>query len=466
MAGNAPKAETEKFTDVELAPHPNAGSRFFLEHTSVWSLLITVAMLTAFVFMHGSAALRSPPMLSNKEEYYKLNSTEGNVSVDIEITLSQLQEGHRFIAVNGSFVANNTLARTLPVELVVRKTLQKNYNTVLSNLDEGKKKFDIHFTGTCNRSNWFDVGHIPLAGIDTVQLRLTLTSNYDNIAGLYFRWDFANPNAAKYDQSSKLLMSFLVGYMLVVFAFYLKFDAEYFTQIFLIIVGVTGVFASNPINYLLKPKPGARIADHILMAVFTAVFRLFLLLQCELVRTHSQTPPKSLTIILAIFFGFYAAVDAAASYDRHAHVFHSEGEVKVLFQTELANIVFSTLFAVGAIVYFVLGVIGNEGANLRRVVFLGISIAAVASATLASRVFFPITGQYMYSLLPEMLSSATHVTFASIALFLLHSGGGREYKTIPDQAKEEQQPTMIEELSDGDDASDDSDEEEEEGDSK
>jgi hypothetical protein len=65
----------------------------------------------------------------------------------------------------------------------------------------------------------------------------------------------------------------------------------------------------------------------------------------------------------------------------------------------------------------------------------------------------------MYSLLPEMLTSAAHVTFASIALFLLHSGGGREYQAIENQDKDDPQGVMIEKISD-----DGSDEEEEEGD--
>jgi hypothetical protein len=464
MALDPPRAGAEKYDDVELAPHPHAASHFFLEHTSGWSLFITIALLVAFMGMHGSAALKSPPILSSKEEYYKLNSTEGNVSVDIEITLSQLQDGHRFISVNGSFVTNNTSrSRTLPVELNVGKMLQKNYNTVQSNMNEGRKRFDISFTPGNNRSNWFDVVQVPISGVDTLQLRLTLTTTYDHIAGFCFRWDFQNPSAEKYEQSAKLLMSFLVGYMLVVFAFYLKFDAESFSQIFLLILGVTGVFASNPLNYFLKAKQGARITDHILMAVFTAVFRLFLVIQCELVRTHSQTPAKVLVIVLCIFFGFYATVDAAASYDRNAHVLHAQSPVKGLFQTEVAAIAFNILYAIGAVAYFIVSAIANEGANLRRVVFLGVSIFAVVLSTVVPKVVFPITGAYMYSLLPEMLASWTHVTFASIALFLLHSGGGREYKSIADQAKAPQEPVIVEEISDGDDDSDDSDDEEEEG---
>jgi hypothetical protein len=402
---------------------------------------------------------------TNKEEYYKLNSTEGNVSIDVEITLSQLQDGHRFITVNGSFVTNDTtLAHTIPVELGVRKTLQKNYNTIQSLSDEDKKKFNLNFTPGNNRSEWFHVIHVPVVSIDTVQLRLTLTANYNNIVGFYFRWDFQNPNGEKYERSAKLLMSFLVGYMLVVFVFYLKFDAESFTQIFLLVVGVTGVFASNPLNFFFKSAPGAHITDHILMAVFIAVFRLFLVLQCELIRSHSQTPPKILVIILSIFFGFYATVDAAASYDRHSHVLHAEGEVKLLFQTELALIAFNVVYAIGAVGYFIVAAIANEGANLRRVIFLGFSVLAVVASTIIGKVVFPITGYGMYLLLPEMLTSAAHITFASIALFLLHSGGGREYKVIEKQDKD-QPGVILEEMSGGGDDSTDSDEEEEEGDS-
>jgi hypothetical protein len=73
--------DAEKFGEVPLATHLSAGSYFFLEHTSFWSLL---AMLFASVVLHTYAALRSPPVLAGKEEYFKLNSTEENVSIDVD----------------------------------------------------------------------------------------------------------------------------------------------------------------------------------------------------------------------------------------------------------------------------------------------------------------------------------------------------------------------------------------------
>jgi murein DD-endopeptidase MepM/ murein hydrolase activator NlpD len=46
-------------------------------------------------------------------------------------------------------------------------------------------------------------------------------------------------------------MSFLVGYMGLLFVFHLKFESEVFTQALLCIVGCAGVFASNPIGLLV-----------------------------------------------------------------------------------------------------------------------------------------------------------------------------------------------------------------------
>jgi hypothetical protein len=439
MAFNAPKAKTQQFSDVELAAHATTGSHFFLDHTSLWSLLVTVALLIVFVIMHGHATLRSPPVLASKEEFYPMNATDENVSIDVEITLSELIPAHRFVSVNGSLVTNDTSrSRVLPIDLTVHRTTQKNFNPIQSPFHGVKRKIHLYFTEGENHSSWFHVAHVQSRGIDTLQLRLSVITDYKSIVGFLFRWDFANSSAEKYNQSAKLLMSFLVGYMLFVFAFYLRFDAEHFTQVFLIVIGITGVFAANPLNYFPRAPPGARITDHILMAVFIAVFRLFVLFELELLPTHSQTPPKQLVIGLAVVFAFYAEIDAQASYERHSHLQHAENEVKLIFKTELAVILFDVVFSVGSVVYFFIAAIANEGANPRRVVYFGIVVAAIAITTFTSHVVFTITGLFMYTLLPDMLVCSSHITFAAITLFLLHSGGGPSYKSLELQAKEEQ----------------------------
>jgi hypothetical protein len=451
--------DDEKFEEVELAPHPNAGSHFFIEHTTFWSLVTTLLMLSAFIVMHTYAALRAPPILASNEEFFKLNNTDENVSIDVDITLSQLQEGHRFVVVNGSLIAKSTeLDKTLPIEVTTRQTLMKNYNVVNNNADE-KRKYDLKFSPGSNRSSVFDVVRLAIGSSDTVQIRLTVQTDFTGIAGFRFHWDFANPSADKYAKSAKLLMSFLIGYMLVVFAFYLKFDAESFTQIFLLILGIAGVFASNPLAYFLKSKgTGARISDHILLAVFSAVFRLFLLLELEMLRAHSTAPKTVFVVILALFFGFYATVDAAAGYDRQTHVLQAEGEVPVVLQTETALIALDGFYVAVSVIYLIVAAIQNDGINVRRLWFFGFAVIATGGVTLLTQVCFVLLNKYMYSVLSSMLFCSIHITVASMAIFLLHSGGGPEYTEMP--KVDEHGPMVLDQVSDdGDDDEEDDDEE-------
>jgi hypothetical protein len=464
MAFTAPKAAEETFTDVKLAAHANAGSHFFLEHASTWSLLVSLAMLATFLVMHGYGAIRAPPILADKEEYYALNTTEGNVSIDVDITLSQLQAGHRFVTVNGSLVPRDaSKAFTLPVEVSVRCTYLKNYNVTSKDANDVKSKSDLVYVAGENHTNFFEVTHANVLEIDTLQIRTTIQTDFATIGGFLFHWDFANPSAEKYDRSSKLLMSFLVGYMLVVFALYLKFDAESFTQIFLLVIGVTGVFASNPLTYFFPPGPGAHISDHIFMSVFQAVFRVFLIAQLELLRSHATSPPTIFLVILGVVFAFYATVQAAATYDRQAHVLQSQREQLIVLQTELALMILDGIFALGSIIYLIIAAVANEGANPRRVCLIGVSLLGIVCSVLVSEVFFVLTGKKMYTTVPSLLTSSTHVTFAAIGLFLLHTGGGRQYDAIADQAKAEVVGMDIDRPTD-DGGSDDDDEEEDDDD--
>jgi hypothetical protein len=170
------------------------------------------------------------------------------------------------------------------------------------------------------------------------------------------------------------------------------------------------------------------------MAVFIAMFRVFVLLQPDLLGTHSQTPPQVLVITLPAVFLFFAAVDSAAYYGRHSHLHHAETEAKVIFSTKAAVILFDGLFMVGSLVDFVIVAAANEGTNVREAVHFGTVVDARASRTF-SHIVFVITGASMYALLPDMLVCSAHLTFAAITLFLLHSGRGPARQSLEIYAK-------------------------------
>jgi hypothetical protein len=419
-------------------------------------------MLTTFMGMHTYGALHAPAILGDKEEYYMLNGTDGNVSIDVDITLSQLVPGHRFLSVNGSLVPKDaSKVFTIPVDVTVRTTYLLNFNVTNKDAADEKSKADLVYVPGNNHTTFFPVLQASVLDVDTVQIRTSVETDFTPITGFLFHWEFANPSAEKYDRSSKLLMSFLIGYMLVVFSLYLRFDAESFTQIFLLVIGVTGVFASNPLTYFFPQGPGAHISNHIFMAVFQAVFRVFLIAELELLRSHSSAPPPAFLVVLGVFFAFYATVQAAATYDREAHVVQAQRDVAVVFQTESALIVLDLLFATAAVMYLIVAAAANEGVNPRRVALIGVSLVGVVLSILISEVWFVLANRSLYTTMPSLLVSSTHISFASIVLFMLHSGGGRPYDAIAEQAKADAaQALALDQQSDDDDSEGDEEEDE------
>lgn len=449
--------DNEEFKEVELAGNVNAGSHFFIEGTNSWSLWATYGIFVAFIIMHVYASIRSPPLLASKDEYFALNNTEENVSIDVDITLSQLQNLHRFIDVNGSLIRKSTSGDSnLEIEISERSTQLKNYEVVKSDNTE-KKTMTLHWNDNNNKSSVFPVLHKEINDYDSLQCKLTVQTNYKDILGFDFHWQFSNPSAEKYSRAARLLMSFLIGYMLVVFAFYLKFDAETYTQIFCIILGIAGVFASNPLSLLLPASAGARISDHILMAVFTGVFRMFMLVSLELLRSHSTAPKTIVSILLGIFFGFYATVDAAASYDRANLVNGLEYEVNVVLSTEKALAVIHCIYIVASIAMLIAALIQNGGANARRNYLFTFCLAMSNLVTIITGIYFVFSGKFMFSVVPTMLNSAVNITCAAFCLFFLHPGGGPEYKQM--DGNDDDQEVMVLDIEQASDADSDSESE-------
>lgn len=428
-------AKGDGYNDVDLAPNQKGGSHFFIEGSTKLSLITTLGMMAVFLAMHAYAAFKAPPLLAVKEDYFKLNSSEGNVSIDVDVTLSQLLDSHRFISINGSLVAKDAnLKKEMSATLSTRTTSLKNFAIVHNDQDD-RHTVNLAWKGGCNRSTGFFVDRSDVVGVDTLQVRMSMQTDYTGLDGFLFTWSFANPSAEKYARSAKLLMSFLVGYMLVVFVFYLKFDAESFSQIYLLVLGVAGVMASNPLGLLLGDSVGVRIADQVLLAAFVALVRLFTLLEFEMLRKHEVKVPTWLLLVLLVVFGIYATIDATAGYDRHSHIVHAEQAAAVVLQSEVFALCGHAIYFVGGLVWCILAWVSNQGANPRRMGYFAFVFCLGSVATLVLNGLCVVKNWGMYSVVREMLFISVQITIASITMFLLHSGGGPEYLEVGEAAK-------------------------------
>jgi hypothetical protein len=150
-----------------------------------------------------------------------------------------------------------------------------------------------------------------------------------------------------------------------------------------------------------------------------------------MLRTNSTVPKTTIVVILGTFFGFYAAIDAAAGYDRQTHILQVETEVTVVLRTEIALIGLHVIYVAISVVYLIVAVIQNDGINTRRLCFFALAVIATDVITIVTQVIFVLLDKFMYTAFGSILFCSIHITVASMSIFLLHSGGSSEYIEMP-----------------------------------
>jgi hypothetical protein len=124
-------------------------------------------------------------------------------------------------------------------------------------------------------------------------------------------------------------------------------------------------------------------------------------------------------------------------------------------------IIFDVVYAVISVVYLLLAVIQNDGVSSRRIGFFLFAVLTTSAVTFLTQVVFVVLNKHMYSVMPSMLFCSIRVTVALMCIFLLHCGGGPEYKEMG--TKDDPGPDImdVEVRSDDDDDDEEEDGEEE-----
>lgn len=114
-------------------------------------------------------------------------------------------------------------------------------------------------------------------------------------------------------------------------------------------------------------------------------------------------------------------------------------------------------------IFLVVATIQNEGVNNRRNYLFAFCLLTSNVTSVITGIYFVYTGKYMFSVVPNMLNSATNITCAAFCLFFLHPGGGPEYKQMDGIDNDEVNILDIEQVSDNDsDSQSESEDDEEE----
>jgi hypothetical protein len=422
---------TDDFVPVEFGEPAAHHGRFFVDSAPPRSILAVFLVLALFIGIHVAVAWRAPKIITYTDDRFALREGEGNASIDLDLAYSQLDELHRFLDVNCTVVKRVPSSRNvgLDVDIGSRSVFLKN-ETVVNSVSSKPQTVKIEFLGGSKTSSSFTIMHREVHDYDSVRLRLTITTDFESIEAFAFRSSFANPSAFAFSKAARIFLALLLGYMLVVYLSFLSFDEEIFTELFCILLGVTGILACNPLTLFLRSGESARLSDHVFLAAFVALFRMFLLLQLELIRGRSASPNVLLVFLAAVFFCGYATVDAGASFDRALLFADAETERMIVLPTEALFIDFDIAYTVVFGLWLFLALIHSRGFAGKRLFVVAALTVVGMMAVVFSHLVCVRTAAFAYTLLPTMVYSTVHMVAAAFALFFLHSDGEPHYKPI------------------------------------
>jgi hypothetical protein len=311
-----------------------------------------------------------------------------------------------------------------------------------------KKAAQVIFTKSHILSDYFSVTSVENIDFETLILRLSVEGDYSNIEGFQINWRFL----AKVDiiqRTSRFVLSIFIGYTLFVFLISLRFTADSFTQILLIMVGISGVLACNPFANLWPPV-SPKFTNHVLLAIFLAVYRLFLLFELELLATRKTTPSPIIGISIMLVMGLYAVIEMNALYDREIWVKTVRSVSSIVLDSEGITISGHIWYSIISMVYITIAIVKSDRTVTRRVVFFVCSILGSGVVTLIIKVLFVLRfHEFMFSIVSSIVYMGVHVTFGAIGLFMMYSMGNIEYEDLDGKMPEKGNTELeIEQLSD------------------
>jgi hypothetical protein len=300
---------------VEFAEDEASESVYFIDSTSICDVVSSFVIYFGFVTLHFLLAIRCPGVISYHNEFFKLNKTKPDGSVDLDFSFSLLQPSHRSITMDCSIARGGRRLPTshLTINLTSRVVISKNF-TIVSSYDIPTSNPIVQFQDDARMSSPFHFFDLEITDFDTVTGSSFFTGDLSSIRGFLFHWSFFDFSAVKFSRAVRILTAFAIGYMTFQFIENLQLEVEVFTTVFCLIIGVAGVFAGNFHAVLSPTWAGIDIADACLLSVYLGFFRLFGLLQLELIRAQSSVPRWHISVAAFGFCLLYSVVDGIVAF--------------------------------------------------------------------------------------------------------------------------------------------------------
>jgi hypothetical protein len=436
-----PHDDSDDYTDVELAPRTKMSSNFSIDNASGASILARFfAMVLVTISLIYSAA--RAPTVARSFGFYAINKSH-NGSLDIGLLVSEIQNSDVSLGISASFIRTDFwYSRVFDFNWSMRYGLSKGRDLIGKNHTK-LKPAQVLFRPGSRESSGFDVTDIPVQGVEWLQVRVGIEGNFSRIRGVRFTWTHFNPELDSYIRSTRMVLAAVIAYSLFRFFGSLQFDSEFFTQVYVIVIGLLGLIATNPVNFVFSTFSVGRIIEQILWALFLAAFRMFVVVELEVLRVRSTRPGTAVMVFFALFFSMYVTVDATAAYDRGSVNFSGP----LVLRTEFIRGVFHILYAAVSFVWIVAAICASDGANSRRLAFFVFMALAVVAVNITNDIVFVYWNVWMRTIRPLLIRISAPVGFVGLIMLMLRTAQRVEYIGIDKQLGNELYVIEIDELS-------------------
>ncbi|OHT00004.1 hypothetical protein TRFO_33422 [Tritrichomonas foetus] len=423
----------EKDIDIaELTVIQTNPENFFCETASNNQFYLSIILFFCFLLGHVIVSIFAPPIISHHSQIYSNTAHNGNSTVDIDIKLSNLQNFHRFVGVNGSFYRSDKHLPSFdyPVTVSTRVNYLNNYS--IEDFDSLlKKSYIIHFDQNSILSSSFPVLFHPINNFNSVQAKITIDADLSKIKDFNFCWIYGNPTGVTTSRIVRFIMSFLVFYFLMAFLYQINFESDKFIKISCIFVGFSAVFSVNPIAILLPESISAMITDSLMLSVFICSFRLFLFIQLDLIRTNKPQPTTFYLAGIVFLFSIYALIDVVAGFDRFHLINLLYTSLQTTLDSEKVLMCADFIYCVAVTVLNYFAFKQTDGQSHRRLIFLSIVTGVTVFATIFSHIFSQVFKEILDTIIPLNIFISFHTTSTAFIIFLMQ-GSTKEYQDIED----------------------------------
>jgi hypothetical protein len=380
------------------------------------SLLICFVGTVLVILLHCFCALTAPTFFNSKTRTQNVFSEMKHGSWSADLTLHGFVPQHHFLLLTGSFLVNTSVPDPLQPLEFSHRVITSNRDIEVTRQDDQHLSTNITFPADFQQSYPFQIVRLSLGDCDRVNIHVRLHTSLENIVSFQFRWYFFNPAGDLYCRRYLMSLSVICGYLTFFVWLKRRPHFENWSQLFVLLLGVSGFFAGNPLGWISADDRFLRLGDFLCVCFFVSVFRLFVLLELESLRAGA-TPP-GWVFVLAAYFAGHATLDVAAGFNRARHLSLAESEPFVVLPAERVLVLADSVY-IGVVFVWLLAVVFARCLEKWRALVLAFLVVVSAAVTGWSHVFCVVTGTLMYTVAPRMIFAAAHLTLAGLALLAL-----------------------------------------------